>query len=442
MFILLSLFFAVISLAIASSAHAETVDFSGNIDDLRVFPQNLREYLPDLHSNVSVISTEESLRLMKDYEESLYSPWGGGVETELHKNWGVQNVIGKCWGSNLLPLTCYIKDRLRADADMSSFPSMDRRAIVVRNTAARFLPLSEPVFNDPSTAGEGYPFDILQNSLYWAGTPVRVLHANLAGDWLLCDSGLVPGWVSIYDLAFMDDDSISQYKTGRYCSIVRDNVSVRSSDGDFFLKGEIGSVFPVRGMSSGGVIPLVIPMRAYDGSVVFVNGLVSEEDGVVMPLTPDLNSLAEIAERMVGNPYGWGGLYEGRDCSSTLKDLYAPFGVWLPRDSGPQSKMDGYVDLESLSPEEKLRAIAERAVPFRTIIGMTGHVVLFVGLWKGVPAVFHNTWGVRLLGETSDTSGRLILGRTIVSSLRPGQERSDVDPDWFLNRVKTMVQVI
>ena len=37
--------------------------------------------------------------------------------------------------------------------------------------------------------------------------------------------------------------------------------------------------------------------------------------------------------------YGWGGLYGQRDCSSMLRDLYAPFGIWLPRNSSRQAKI-------------------------------------------------------------------------------------------------------
>ena len=38
----------------------------------------------------------------------------------------------------------------------------------------------------------------------------------------------------------------------------------------------------------------------------------------------------------MGVKYGWGGIDGGRDCSSTIKDLLTPFGIWLPRDSKDQ----------------------------------------------------------------------------------------------------------
>ena len=37
-------------------------------------------------------------------------------------------------------------------------------------------------------------------------------------------------------------------------------------------------------------------------------------------------------------PYGYGGLYDNRDCSAMTRDLFAPFGLYLPRNSSEQAR--------------------------------------------------------------------------------------------------------
>ena len=41
-------------------------------------------------------------------------------------------------------------------------------------------------------------------------------------------------------------------------------------------------------------------------------------------------------------------MYQERDCSSTLRDLFTPFGLWLPRNSGQQAGEGIYISLKDL----------------------------------------------------------------------------------------------
>jgi hypothetical protein len=141
--------------------------------------------------------------------------------------------------------------------------------------------------------------------------------------------------------------------------------------------------------------------------------------------------VALIGDRMMGQPYGWGGMYGRRDCSAMMRDMFSAFGIWLPRNSGAQVRRGEQVALEGVGALAKEALILEKAEPFRSLLWMPGHIGLYIGEHEGQAAWFHNMWGLRsTLKDGSE--GRAILGRAVVTSLRPGQERADMKPETLL----------
>jgi hypothetical protein len=155
----------------------------------------------------------------------------------------------------------------------------------------------------------------------------------------------------------------------------------------------------------------------------------------IMRLTAD--NLVHISDLMMMSKYGWGGLYEERDCSSTLRDLYAPFGIWLPRNSSQQAKVGKVISLKELTLAEKREKIKNEGVPFETLLYKKGHILLYLGTYKGKIAVLHNAWGIRTLDNGKE--GRYILGKTIISSLELGKELKDYDEEsGLLAKISSM----
>lgn len=74
-----------------------------------------------------------------------------------------------------------------------------------------------------------------------------------------------------------------------------------------------------------------------------------------------------------------------------------------------------------MSIKEKEKAILRDGVPFLTLVWLRGHIMLYVGPYKGRPAIFHNVWGVRTVEGASDNE-RFVIGRAVVSSITPGSE--------------------
>ena len=151
-------------------------------------------------------------------------------------------------------------------------------------------------------------------------------------------------------------------------------------------------------------------------------------DGAV---TPAATNVAKVGNFMIGQPYGWGGMFGDRDCSALTRELFTPFGIWLPRNSAAQSRSWQTVSLEGLSPSAKIDRILTQGKPFATRLWLPGHITLYVGQEHGEPAIFHSVWGVRTQGD-GKISGRFILGRTMITSTRPGRELDRVKAGTLL----------
>jgi hypothetical protein len=150
--------------------------------------------------------------------------------------------------------------------------------------------------------------------------------------------------------------------------------------------------------------------------------------------------LSEITKEVSKTNYGWGGMYEQRDCSSMLRDMFTPFGIWLPRNSYQQSKVGKIISLKDMSEEKKIITIKEKAIPFQTLLYKKGHIVLYVGTYNDDIVVFHNTWGIKT--KKDGVEGRLIIGRAIFSTLKLGEEQKDYDKSSELLKNMTSMNII
>jgi hypothetical protein len=172
-------------------------------------------------------------------------------------------------------------------------------------------------------------------------------------------------------------------------------------------------------------VPLVDPGKA----------LVAAEDGVhellpgaLVPTRRPLTrrALLTTAFSFLDSPYAFGDANGGRDCSRMLMDLFEAFDIALPRHSGWQAQAGNFtVDLQGMSRDERLRAIDAAQASGAVLLGLPGHIMLYLG---------KNDAGVRMalhaLGEYAQPcagdKGETVMDvqRTVVSDLQLGDKSS------------------
>jgi len=125
-----------------------------------------------------------------------------------------------------------------------------------------------------------------------------------------------------------------------------------------------------------------------------------------------------------------------------LADLFAPFGLWLPRNGNDQGRFGGYaISLAHLSPKDKEITLIKNGIPFFTLLWLKGHIMLYVGTASGRALVFHNLWGLRTL-KSDGSLGRYVIGKAVVTTLQPGNSLPNADPDGDLLKRLDMMTIL
>lgn len=412
------------------------------LEDIRTLPQDNTFYLDAASATHEAVTRERQREMHEGFMHHFFLSWH--QTTPSHTRDALALEFTKYpsqpgYGENSRKHTREWFDELARNADLETYPNANSKAITVDNSDLRLLPTHKPHFSSLKADGTGYPFDNFQNSAIPANTPIYVAHAARDRSWLFVDSHYGSGWLPARDVAIVDPNFMAIWEHSDYIAIKRDSVPVYDENGTFVFKTNLGAQFPRVDQNAEGYVILVAQVGERRAAQIR-RALIPRDCAVLQPLKLTQADIAAMANELINKPYGWGGLYQNRDCSAMLKDLFAPFGLWLPRHSSDQALEGGaFIDLSSFAPELREAMILKQGMPFLTLIWVKGHIMLYIGSQQGRPLVFHNMWGIKtrdfLGGE-----GRSIVGHAAITTLRPGAELTNVESPGgsLLNRVEGM----
>jgi len=415
------------------------------IRDLVMLRQGTTFYLDKETSDRELISPDFHKIIDSGYNKKYFSVWD--QECPLYTKEQISEIFKKFerepgYGENLLRHPPgWIKD-LYDISNLDDYPNINMKGITIKNTNLRLLPTNKPLFTDPNRAAQGYPFDNLQNSALWANTPVYMSHITKDGAWILAESPFALGWIPVYDIAFVDKGFIDEWKTGDYIALIKDNVPIYDKDSVIRSLTHIGAIFP-KINEDPNHFEFLIAVSNINREATIKTGRILKDYAVTKPLKATPRNIALVANEFMYQNYGWGGIYENRDCSAMIRDIFVPFGIWLPRNSSYQAKSSIFISLSALKPSDRERMILDNALPFMTLIWMRGHIMLYIGSHNARAMVLHNLWGIRVKGKKGKP-GRRIVGHAVITTLQPGIELDDIDlPDGdLLNRIEGMTLLI
>ncbi|MDM8566456.1 SH3 domain-containing protein [Candidatus Halobeggiatoa sp. HSG11] len=393
------------------------------IQDIKTLAQNSKNYLNKSCAEQPLSKIQQ--RLDKRFNNKFFAPWQIRPSSKRKVTYAFRtynNGFGetqqkrpKTWFNNLKKL-----------ANMRTYPNARRKAITIRNTNLRELPTNQPLFKNFNIAGEGYPFDNLQKSAIWANTPIFVSHISADKAWALVESPRVPGWIPTEDLAFVDKKFIKTWKSGKYVAITNDQTSIVDENNLFRFKANVGTIFP-RVREDNNKYQILTAVTDENHQAKIRTAYISKQFAISKPLRLSQSNIAEVTNQLLNKPYGWGGMYENRDCSLTTRDLFTPFGLWLPRNSKAQAKTAGkYISLKNMSLKQKEKMIIKKGIPYLTLLWKKGHIMLYIGTFKGKALVFHNFWGI-ITKDHRGREDRKVVGKSAITTLRPGSELDNID---------------
>jgi hypothetical protein len=281
------------------------------------------------------------------------------------------------------------------------------RAVTLDNAPVRLLPTTDLYLRHPELPGQGYPFDTLQNSVLWAGTPVYLLERTRDRAWCKVLAADCAGWIRSQELARADGVFVRRWRgaarrRGLAAAIVTE-APVTDTRGRFRFQAYVGSVFPL--LARGPRPAILIPVRDHrTHRAVGIRARLPRGAGVPQPWPYTPRHAAALWRTLLGRPYGWGNLRLLNDCSAELKNFFVPFGLWLPRHSSDQRDAGRAEDLSALDLHGRLDALARTGRPYLTLVWIPGHVMLYLGPLTytapdGAAAAgfmsYQNLWGLR-----------------------------------------------
>ncbi|WP_287496536.1 SH3 domain-containing C40 family peptidase [Pandoraea sp. CB10b_02] len=340
--------------------------------------------------------------------------------------------VRKTYGENFQPHTSAWIRTIEAnmalaqlDASHAGWPyDAQRRGITVDNALVRLLPTHDPAFYDFREAGEGYPFDALQDSALRPGTPVYTLARSADGAWLLVYSPDLIGWVDARTVAAVDERFVATWRAAaqrELGAIIRANVPLAdtppgASAPRYRTFAPIGTVLPMT-RSRDGRPAALFPIADLRGQAHIRTATLDASSLVAMPWSLTPRHLAQVMKQQIGRPYGWGNTLFYNDCSAETRSLFAPFGVWLPRHSSDQLRAGRRTDLRDADIDTRLRTLAERGRPLMTLVHINGHIMLYLGNaqrnGESVPMTYQNVWGL----SPADNSRRNVIGGAVILPL-------------------------
>jgi hypothetical protein len=415
------------------------------IRDIQVLTQDHMAYIDKSTSEQEIISVDDQKKADDHYNSLYFGPWHRDkpyyqidIVERGFKKYGKN--LG--YGENGRKLKKSWLKALIASADLDHYPNSGLTAITIENADLRVMPTHKPRFFDVSYSHNGYPFDTLQESSIAPNTPLFISHVAKDKDWVLVETPSVVGWMSARSIALVNSDFIKAWETGHYAVFVKDKIPLYDENGRYLFRAPLGAMFPIIG-EDAKTRTLRVALADDNGKARMKTAVVTKEAVTAKPLKLTHFNIAKIANELINEPYGWGGLYQNRDCSSLIKDMFAPFGIWLPRNSTDQAQEGGtFIDLRDLSAAEKESIILTRGVPYLTLIWRKGHIMLYMGNYQGKPLIFHNIWSVRtedLLGRV----GRKIVGHAAITTLNPGLEfrNEDTPRNNYVNSILGMTVI-
>ncbi|MGP1449891.1 MAG: SH3 domain-containing protein [Wolinella sp.] len=398
------------------------------------FSQNPLDYANFRWQN----SLDSQKNLKKDYLARHFLPWSKPEPRDgrLVALWGLEGARNNPgYGENLEPNSSAWIEKLAQNIDEASYPNMHEMAIITTDTNARVMPTDKPRFHSPNRAGEGYPFDYWQNSYLFSGTPVLITHATKNRDWFYVEASFVSGWIKSDAIARAGHDFRAEVDSALGLVVpLRDSIALHDENGEFLENARIGKLYVIHELGESN-ITLLVPKRGLNGEAIWRKARVKRDNFAPFPLRYSAQNLAQLAQNLMGEKYGWGGMYGNRDCSAFVRDIVGSAGVWLPRNSAAQAKHGGgYISLSELEPLEREQRILQEAIPFASLIYMRGHIMLYIGEKDGRAMVLHDVWGLRQSIDGSEK--RWILGGVVITDLEVGKGVNGIeDKSLLLNRI-------
>ena len=342
-------------------------------------------------------------------------------------------------------------DGFEAQLDLGAIAASQttRFGLIVHRASLRTFPTDTRVFR----SADDTDIDRFQETAEFPGTPVVIAHASRDGKWLFVVSPRYAAWVHREAVAEGDRKTVLDYRaeapariiTGAHVRTVftPEQPPLSQLELDMGLRVPLASGLapdaPVNGQSAYTSWPLLLPIRKADGTLALKPALlqrVADSHADYLPLTRA--NIIRQAFKFLGERYGWGHMYNGRDCSGFVSEVYRSMGAMLPRNTSAQSvspALEHQLFDEKDGHAERMQAVSKLQIG--DLVYIPGHVMMVIGHVDGKPWVIHDVSGIRY--RLPDGTLRHIKLNEV--SLTPLEPLLYNDSSSFIDHMTSIVRV-
>ncbi|MGB5852970.1 MAG: SH3 domain-containing protein [Rhodanobacter sp.] len=340
-----------------------------------------------------------------------------------------------------------VSANLALDAIPASQPT--RYGLIVRRAALRTFPTTLRVFSEKGDTD----IDRFQETAEFPGTPVAIVHASADGQWLFVVSPRYAAWTQKDNVAEGSAAEVFGYVDRTPYRVitgaVERTVFTREVPAVSQLPLDMGTRVPlatglapdqpVNGQTSYAAHVLELPLRKADGTLGFTPALLQKNTDSAadyLPLTRA--NIIRQAFKFLGERYGWGHSYDGRDCSGFVSDVYRSMGVNMPRNTSRQAispALEHRAFTAKDSREERIKAA--QALEVGDLVYIPGHVMMVIGHLHGQPYVIHDVGGMSYR-KADGSRVRVKLNAVSVTPLLPLLYN---DRQSFVDRMTSIVRI-
>lgn len=322
--------------------------------------------------------------------------------------------------------------------------------LIVKRAAMRTFPTDDRVLN----SGMDADLDRFQESALFPGDAVAILTRSQDSQWALVQGFNYLAWTRVENVALASKEQVQTFTkaadfivvTGAkvFTQYVPEQAAVSEQQLDMSVRlplvtqNEVPNALYGQNPYANYVVWL--PTRTTQGQLSLQKALIGRSQDVHLGYLPftKANVITQ-GFKFLGERYGWGHDFNGRDCTGFVGEIYRSFGILMPRNSGDQGGTAYGIDhhfTKTTALADKLAAIEQLEVG--DLLYIPGHVMLYLGEDNGQPFVIHDVKGLAYF----DDKNRLYKGTlngvsvTPLLPLRLSVKNSYVDRLYNIKRIR------
>ncbi len=359
----------------------------------RMKSRGFEEWLYDLETYPGTITREELLHTMKSHSSEEVFP------------------RKTCYDINANKITEIFKKEVLNQSDFDGIPYEIRVewGILVKRENVRAFP-TETVFAKDSKTID---FDLFQLATLQVGSLVAILHKSKNGKWYYIQSITCKGWIKSGSVALVKNKKeVFEYLNSKNFLMVtgskietEPNPFSKEISNIFFQMGdkipliefdEIPESIPtgnLHAQSPHGCYVVKIPVRDKGGFLSFRLALIARSNDICEGYLPcTRGNIIRQAFKLLGERYGWNGMFKRRDCSQFVMSVYKTMNIIIPTYTWMQEEGTAGKSIEFSGSIQKRESILDNLQP-GDLIYLRGHVVMYLGKLGGDYYVIHSGAG-------------------------------------------------